>query len=145
MTDAEMLTVLRGEFDLDIPAFRKYNPIDKSMPWFRLNSDWFLDPKFHGLRATEQLLYVKLCALLSSSCGPVVRITTSYLQLRVGYRRSSVQLQLLNLWKKGLISLRTGQYEHTNVRTGRDGMDELRFGGRLGPRYVLPPDDEVVV
>jgi hypothetical protein len=124
VTEAEVVALLRdGTFDLDIPKFKKYNPRE-TPGWFRLQNDWFLDPKLITLPVTARLLYVTCLSLRASCGGVVVGCTSPGLQLRVGCARRDVRVDLLSLWKKGLISLRT--YEQTDKQTDGDGEVVLK-------------------
>lgn len=104
LSDSEIEEILSGEFDLDVVNFTKHNP-KKTPTWWHLKNDWFIDPKFHGVPESTQLLYIKLGCLRAASGERLVSVTTAWIQRRVGVRSSSCKRGLVTLCKKGLISL----------------------------------------
>lgn len=104
MDEQKVRGILAGKFNLDVVSFEKHNP-GKTSQWFKMKIDWFDDPAIRRLPIATQLLYVRLLALRASKGGLLTNLCTSSLQHRIGFRGSSVSLQLVSLWKQGLISL----------------------------------------
>lgn len=114
--DENFHELLKGEFDLDIPNFEKWNPPilnrqtrvpsgNQRRDWINLSVDFWLDPRLHDAPPTLVLFYVKLLCVRGASGGALSKITLRYVRTRIGTRAYSVERELVKLLKLGLIRI----------------------------------------
>lgn len=100
--------ILRGEFDIEIPNFKKWNPETHShRVWFALRVDWWRDPKIIRLSPLERCLWIQLIGLRATSDGPIANLTTTSLGPMMNLRGTSLVPGLIKLLKLQLINLRS--------------------------------------
>lgn len=100
MSDGEILVAV----SVEVVNFMKHND-KKTSQWFKLQNDWFDDPKLAKLAPTDRYLFLVLCGLRASNGGPLENIDVTWLQRRCNLQGRSIKPSLLNLCKQGLISL----------------------------------------
>lgn len=93
--------------EITITNWDKYNPKrdQKSYSWFRLNNNWYLDPKIITLTASEKFLFLALLCHASGSNRATVVITLAWVGHVVGSRRARVVTMLAHLRQSGLIQI----------------------------------------
>lgn len=114
MTDTELLELLKGEFVLDIPNFTKHNN-GKTTSWLKLRHDWFDDSRVSRLSVSGRYLWVVLLSLRGTSGKPLDNLTLTSLQHRVNLRGASCVVQLVSMWKLGLVSIERGEREERSA------------------------------
>lgn len=126
MTQDEARELLQGEFDLDIPNFKKWNPDTRSRrSWFALSVDWFRDPKISKLTDAEQAFWLKLLSHRATAGGPITGCNYSWIIAHVGCRCSSPTARLIKLWKLQLIELRTCALQDRQDRQDRQKLVDV--------------------
>lgn len=124
MTDAEALELLNGEFDLDIPNFKKWNPDTRhKRAWFALSVDWFHDPKVIRLSAAERAVWVSLLSVYAVQPSRFSRVTCALLARSLYVDLALVKRSILKLLNLQLVNLRCHvlQTYITNKQTDEEG------------------------
>ena len=99
--------ILKGEFDIEIPNFKKWNPDTRAhRKWFALSVDWNTDPKVIRLGMGERAWWVCLLTEYAKSPSRVQGVTTTGLNRVVGAFNLGPTRSLLKLAKSGLIILK---------------------------------------
>lgn len=127
MTDQEALDLFKGEFDLDIPNFKKWNPDTRGRrAWFALSVDWYDDPRVHQLSANDERLWLRLLTLRARSSVAIKGLSLRYLRARVPLPGGSLLASILKLLKLGLIDVRSSalhnRHNITDRQTGHVGI-----------------------
>lgn len=117
MTDEQLKAVIAGEFTLDVPNFKKWNPDRRHRTWIALDKNWQDDPKVHPLPPTARLLFLTCLSLTASSLGPSSKVTATLLRARSRLTGASVEPLILKLVKSGLISIECSSLQ-TDIQTG---------------------------
>lgn len=130
-TENDIKELLKGEFDLEIPNFEKWNPpilnrqtkqpIDNQRrDWVSVSVDFWLDRKFHGTTPTLRDLWVKLLCVRAASGKRLRSVTVAWLQRRVGVQAASVERDIVKLLKLGLIDVaKTRKKDKKDKEEGR--------------------------
>lgn len=127
--------LLRGEFTIDIPNFKKWNPDTRGRrSWFALSVDWFRDPKVSRLTDSEQAFWLRLVSLRATQGKLLDRCTRAWLVLHVGSKGTSVVLRLLKLLNLGLIDLRS-----VSLQTRQTVQDKQTEEEEASPPSASPP------
>ena len=107
MTEQEALEVLKGEFDIIIPNFKKWNPDTRGRRhWFAVSTDFFRDPKMAKCNMSERSLFIHLVATRASSESHLVATSLSVVCHSYRIRVSDGRRWILKLLKLQLIDLR---------------------------------------
>lgn len=115
-TEDDIRELLKGEFDLDIPNFEKWNPPilnrqtrkpteNQRRDWIGLSVDFWMDPRLHDASPTLLIFWVKLLCVRGASGKRLTSVTVAWLQRRIGVQAASTQHTLAKLLKLGLIDV----------------------------------------
>lgn len=133
--DDHIKELLKGDFNLDIPNFQKWNPDTRyRRSWFALSTDWWIDPKVAKLTNFERGLWLVLLSLRAGSGKVLKGITLGWIQDRAGFRGGSYQVAILKLLKLGLIDLRCHSLQDKQDKQEEQPFDEEA----LKPKEALP-------
>jgi hypothetical protein len=124
VTDNEIREVLRGDFDLIIPNFKKWNPDTRTRrAWFALSVDWCHDPKIIKLTDADRGVWVSL--LSRYAVGPTTTMGVSVVGLASAWCGDSgaARRAILKFAKLGLIILRSSALQ-TDKTDKTDRIEE---------------------
>ena len=107
MDEQQALEILKGDFTIEIPNFKKWNPDTRfRRTWFALSTDWNIDPKVMQLSQNGKLFWLLLLTFRATSPSHLVNISLTSLRLRTHFQGTSLRLLILKLLKLQLIDLR---------------------------------------
>lgn len=112
-TKEEILKILEGEFEVQIPLFNKWNKDHDTTKWFRLDNNWMdvLGPK----TVFARLCFVQLCTMAAIQWPNNCQTTVSKLSYSVRGRSDRCLDAIVSLCNEGVLFLRTN--ERTNRHT----------------------------
>lgn len=124
MTDKEIENVLRGDFDIEIPAFEKWNPPmqkkGRRRDWFKMSVDWVDDPKIARLSDFQIRLWLCLVTFRARSESAWTGVRLVSVSSRMRFRGGPALVRALcKLLEFGLIRLR-------QLPPERRGEDKIR-------------------
>lgn len=142
--DDHIIKLLKGEFDLDIPNFKKWNPDTRHRrTWFALSVDWYNDPKIRKLTDFQRALWLALVTFRACSAGPLRSVGVGYVNSRAGFRGGPATSRgLLKLWELGLIDLRCVSLQTIQDKQDRQQQtpeENTAVENKKKEDFVVPP------
>lgn len=138
MTDQQALEILKGEFDIIIPNFKKWNPDTRfRRKWFAISNDWTIDPKIQKLTPTEKLSWVLLLNLAARVGEPIVKCNERYVKEFVGCWGRDCKQFILKLLKLQLIDLRCENLHNITLHN-ITGVARENLASKSEPLKIAP-------
>jgi len=129
---------------LRIVNFKKYNPRKESMrpSWFRLNQDFFENPKHFGLANTTKFLMIYLMCQASKVNGDHFELHIDHARHVLGFTEDVILKDIEKLYEFAFLeSTRTSSHELAQCRALQDRTEQNRTEQK---KYILSGKPDVV-
>ena len=126
---------MSNEMEIKIRHWRKYQTRTdlKSMKYFRLDSNLFIDPRFSPLSPTCKLVWIYLLSICAQSNAEVIPVSVQLASKLCGSKSNFVRDAIFKLEKIQLLEIISVTDACPKKRKGKGSKDKIRKGKGATP------------